>query len=153
MHRRLFASALATAATVLIFGALSVVPAMAQSGNGGGGQSCLPSQMATGTGTHGTAWALKAMYVHNPAGAVVIGEAFEISTPVAGQVWTVTLADNGTAFSSANLTSTATGVREVQMTPYPGGTSHVTAHAVNQQTSEVIDGAVTLPPAPACGGH
>jgi hypothetical protein len=155
MYKRLFASALATAATVLVFGSLSVVPAMAHSGSGVvASQACLPPPAATGTGTLGTPWVLKAMYDRNAAGSVVIGVEFEISTAVAGQVWAVTFADNGTAFFSGNVTSTATGLREVLMTPYPGGTSHLTVHAVNQQTGEVIDGAVTLPPAPAtCGGH
>lgn len=157
MHKRLFASALATAASVLVFGSLSVVPAMAHVRDGSGvvaSQACLPPPAATGTGTLGTPWLLKAMYDRNAASAVVIGVEFEINTAVAGQVWAVTFADNGTAFFSSNVTSTATGVREVLMTPYPGGTSHVTVHAVNQQTGEVIDGAVTLPPAPAtCGGH
>jgi hypothetical protein len=157
MHKRLLASALATAATVLVFGSLSVAPAMAQGGSGSGSvaaQPCLPPPVATGTGTHGTPWVLKAMYDRNAAGAVVIGVEFEINTAAAGQVWAVTFADNGTAFFSGNVTSTATGVQEVLTTLYPGGTSHLTVHAVNQQTGEVIDGAVTLPPAPAtCGGH
>jgi hypothetical protein len=94
------------------------------------------------------------MYVDNSVGAVVVGEEFEINTQVAGQVWAVTFTDNGTAFFSADVTSTAAGVREVQMTPYAGGVSHMTAHAVNQQTGEVVDGTVSLPTAPAtCGGH
>jgi hypothetical protein len=93
------------------------------------------------------------MYDDNSAGAVVIGEEFEINTNVAGQAWAITFADNGTAFFSGNVTSTGTGVREVQMTLYPGGTSHMTAHAVNQQTGEVVDGGVTLPVAPPGCGH
>jgi hypothetical protein len=152
MHKRFFASAFATAATVVAIGALSVAPAMAQGGAGAGtGLPCQPAVTASGTGTLGTPWALRAMYDGNAAGAVVIGEEFEINTGVAGQVWALTFAVNGTAFFAADVTSTATGVREVQMTPYHGGPSHVTAHAVNEQTGEVIDGTVNLPAEPVCG--
>jgi hypothetical protein len=93
------------------------------------------------------------MYDDNSAGAVVVGEEFEINTQVAGQVWAVTFTDNGTAFFSGNVTSATTGVREVQMNLYQGGASHMTAHAVNQQTGEVVDGAVNLPVAPSTCGN
>ena len=42
--------------------------------------------------------------------------------------------------------ATATGIREVAMTANQGGTQHMTAHAVDQVTGEVVDGAVDLPP-------
>jgi hypothetical protein len=157
LRKRLFASALATAATVLVFGGLSVAPAMAQGGGGGGGggggRPGGPSVSTSGHGTDGTPWTLKSMYDDNSAGAVVVGEEFEINTQVAGQVWAVTFTDNGTAFFTGNVTSTATGVREVQMNLYHGGTSHMAAHAVNRQTGEVVDGSVDLPVAPAACGH
>jgi hypothetical protein len=153
MRKRVFASALATAATVLVFGSLSVAPAMADGGGGGGGRPCGPAATANGTGSQGSPWTLKSMYDDNSAGAVVVGEEFEINTQVAGQVWAVTFTRNGTAFFNGDVTSTTAGVREVQMTLYTGGTSHMTAHAVNQQTGEVVDGAVDLPVAPAGCGH
>ena len=156
MRKRIFASVFATAATALIAGSLSAVPAMAQGGGGGGGgggRPCGPAQSASGTGTLGTPWTLKSMYDDNTAGAVVVGEEFEINTQVAGQVWAVTFTDNGTAFFSGNVTSTTAGVRVVEMNLYHGGTSHMTAHAVNKQNGEVVDGAVNLPVAPAACGN
>jgi hypothetical protein len=149
MHKRFLVSAFAITATALAIGSLSAVPAMAQ--GAGGGQPCSPGAIASGNGTQGTPWALKSMYARNAAGAVTVAEEFQVSTSVAGQVWAVTFAVNGTAFFTADVTSAASGVREAQMTPYHGGASHVTAHAVNEQTGEVADGAVDLPAAPACG--
>lgn len=158
MHKRFFAFALAAGAAALMAGSLlSVTPAMADGGGGGGGgggRPCGPGVSAVGTGTQGTPWTLKSMYDDNAAGQVVVGEEFEINTQVAGQVWAVTFTDNGTAFFTGNVTSTTAGVREVQMNLYHGGTSHMAAHAVNQQTGEVVNGAVDLPVAPVrCGGH
>jgi hypothetical protein len=154
MRKRYVASTLGAAAAVLLFSWLPAAPAMAQGGGGGGGggRPCGSASTASGTCSQGSTFTLKSMYDDNAAGAVVIGEEFEINTQDAGQVWAVTFSDNGTAFFSGNVTSTAAGIREVQMTPYHGGTSHMTAHAVSQQTGEVVDGSVNLPAAPArCG--
>lgn len=153
MRKLLIGPALIAAAAAVAFSSLAASPAMAKDGGGGGGgRPCGPSHQTNGTGTLGTGWTLKSMYDDNTAGAVVIGEEFEINTNVAGQVWAVTFSDNGTSFFTANDTSTAAGVREQEMTLYHGGTSHMAAHAVNQQTGEVIDGSVDLPVAPpACG--
>jgi hypothetical protein len=154
MRKRLLVSIPVAAATVL---ALAAGPAMAKDGVGGsvgGGRPCGAAGLDVGVGTLGSPFTLKSMYDDNAAGAVVIGEEFEINTQPAGQVWTVTFSYNGTPFFSGNVTSDAAGIRVVEMTPYLGGTSHMAAHAVSQQTGEVVDGAVTLPPAPAaCGGH
>ena len=60
---------------------------------------------------------------------------------------------NGTVFFTGNDVATATGIREVHPTANQPGTQHLTAHAVNQVTGEVIDGAVDVPPAPAPCGH
>jgi hypothetical protein len=148
MHKRFLTSAFAATATVLAVGSLSAVPAMAQ--GAAGAQPCISSAVASGTGTLGSPWALKSMYLGAPGGSVTVVEEFEISAPAAGQVWAVTFAVNGAAFFTGDVTSTTTGVAEVQRTPYHGGPSHVSAHAVNQQTGEVADGAVDLPAAPAC---
>jgi hypothetical protein len=152
MRKRLTGSAVAVAGAMLVLGSLAT-PAMAKGGGGGGGggRPCGPAQNTSGSGTLGSPWTLKSMYDDNTAGQVVIGEEFEINTP-AGQVWTVTYSDNGTPFFSGNFTATATGVRVQEMTLYHGGTSHMAAHAVDQQTGEVIDGAVDLPVAPAACG-
>jgi hypothetical protein len=156
MRKRLIASAFAAAATVLAFGSLAAGPAMASGGSGGSGGSgrpCGPASSTSGTGTLGSTFTLKSMYDDDGATpGVIIGEEFEISTP-AGQVWAVTLSDNGKAFFSGNATSSATGIRVQQATPYPGGTSDMAAHAVSQQTGEVVNGSVGLPVAPAACGN
>jgi hypothetical protein len=49
--------------------------------------------------------------------------------------------------------STVTGIRELHPTAnIPGTIQHMTAHAVNHTTGEVIDAAVDDAPVPACGG-
>jgi hypothetical protein len=153
MRKRLIGPALIAVGAALAVSSLAVSPAMAQGGGGGGGggRPCGPPQSTSGHGSLGTPWTLKSMYDDNAAGAVVIGEEFEINTP-AGQVWTVTYSDNGTAFFSASETAVTGGVRVVEMTLYHGGTSLMAAHAVNQKTGEVIDGSVLLPVAPAACG-
>jgi hypothetical protein len=156
MRKRLFASVPVAAATALALGALMAGPAMAQGGGGGGGggggRPCGPSHSTSGQGSLGSGFTLKSMYDDN-AGAVVVGEEFEIAVP-AGQVWTVTFSDNGTVFFSGDVTSDAAGVRVVEMTAYHGGTSHMAAHALSKQSGETVDGAVDLPVAPAtCTGH
>jgi hypothetical protein len=157
MRKRLIGSGVALAGAMLALASLAT-PAMAKGGGdgggggGGGGRPCGPSQSTAGNGTLGTAWTLKSMYDDNTAGQVVIGEEFEINNTPVGQVWTVTYSDNGTPFFTGDFTATATGVRVVEMTLYHGGTSHMAAHAVDQQTGEVIDGSVNLPVAPAACG-
>lgn len=150
MRQRLLAFfAVAAASAAVLLGVQSGAPAAAQ------GRPCGPPSMTTGTGTLGSPFTLKSMYDDDgPGGIVVVGEEFEINTQAAGQVWTVTFTYNGTVFFNADSTSTAAGIREVHPTPYKGGTSHMTAHAVSKVTGEVVDGFVDLPVAPArCGGH
>ncbi len=101
---------------------------------------------ASGTGTLGSPWTLKSMH-DDLNGAQIVGEEFEIF-PVngVGQTWRITFADNGVVFFTGTDVATATGIREVHSTANQAGTQHMTAHAVNQNTGEVIDGAVDLPP-------
>ena len=100
----------------------------------------------TGVGTLGSPFSLKSMHDDNN-GMQVVGEEFEI-TPSngVGQTWSITFADNGTVFVQTTQVATATGIREVAMTANQAGTQHMTAHAVDQVTGEVVDGAVDLPP-------
>jgi hypothetical protein len=101
---------------------------------------------ASGTGTLGSPWTLKSMH-DDLNGAQIVGEEFEIF-PVngVGQTWTITFADNGVVFFTGTDVATATGIREVHSTANQPGTQHMTAHAVNQNTGEMVDGAVDLPP-------
>jgi hypothetical protein len=116
------------------------------------GRRCGAPVSTQGVGTKGTAWTLKSMYDDDGPvpGALVVGEEFEINTQGAGQHWAVTFSANGTVFfNNPNDISTATGIREVHMTSAVHNTlQHMNAHAVRQDTGEVIDGTVILPPAP-----
>jgi hypothetical protein len=96
----------------------------------------------TGNGTLGSPFKLKSMHDDNN-----VGEEFEITPGAAGvgQTWSITFADNGLVFLQATQTATSTGIRETAMTPNQAGTQHMTAHAVNQVTGEVVDAAVDLP--------
>jgi hypothetical protein len=69
----------------------------------------------------------------------------------AGQVWQVTFADNGAIFFDQPSTATAAGIREVHAAPNQPGTQHMTVHATNSLTGELIDAFVDVPPAPNCG--
>jgi hypothetical protein len=119
-------------------------------GGGGGGRPCGQPVSTSGTGTDGTTWTLKSMYDDDGPG-LVAGEEFEINTEGAGQHWTVVLSDNGTAFFTNNDdVSTATGINETHPNHVVHGTTEVmSAHAVSHETGEVIDGTVTLAPAPS----
>jgi hypothetical protein len=149
MRMRILAVALAAGAvalttTVITGTAATAVPAK---------RPCGPAVMTSGTGTLGTGWTLKSQYDDdgpNPGG-LVAGEEFQINTEGAGQHWTVVLSDNGTAFFTNNDdVSTATGINETHPNPTFHHTNNVmSAHAVRHDTGEVIDGSVTLPPAPA----
>jgi hypothetical protein len=118
------------------------------------GRRCGPASSTNGVGSLGTLWTLKSMHDDDgPGGTFVVGEEFEINTQIAGQVWSITFADNGLVFFTADDVSTATGIREVHPTAnQPGTNQHMTAHAVNRTTGEVIDGAVDVAPVAACGG-
>jgi hypothetical protein len=104
-------------------------------------------------GSSGSPWTLKSKHDDDgPGGSLVEGEEFEINVP-AGQVWSVTFADNGVVFFDALSTAAAGGIREVHAAPNQPGNQHMSVHAVSRSTGEVIDGAVDVPPAPArCGG-
>ena len=106
-----------------------------------------PAVTNSGTGTLGSAWKLKSM--HDDAnGAQIVGEEFEIA-PVGGgvgQTWTITFADNGVVFFTGTQVATATGIRVVESTANQPGIQHMTAYAVDQDTGEVVDGSVDLPP-------
>ncbi|MEV6603166.1 hypothetical protein [Kutzneria sp. NPDC051319] len=118
------------------------------------GRPCGPGVMASGVGSLGTPWTLKSKHDDDgPGGIFVVGEEFEINTRVVGEVWTITFADNGKVFFTGTDVATATGIRELHPTPnQPGVTQHMTVHAVDQATGEVIDGSVDVAPVPACGG-
>jgi hypothetical protein len=115
---------------------------------------CGPTFEADGHGTLGTTWTLKSKHDDDgPGGSFVVGEEFEIHTNVAGQLWTITFADNGNVFFTGDDVSTVTGIRELHPTAnIPGTNQHMTAHAVNHTTGEVIDAEVVDTPVPACGG-
>ena len=113
------------------------------SGGGGGGRKLGPAVSTSGTGTLGSPWTLKSQHDDDGPGPVV-GEEFEIKTP-AGHVWTVTLADNGTPFFSQDVTADATGLKAMSKTADLGIDQHMSAHAVDKATGEVVDGAVDLP--------
>lgn len=127
----------AATATLSLIGA----PGAWASGRAGG-----PAVTNSGHGTLGSPWKLKSMH-DDLNGKQIVGEEFEI-TPVngVGQTWTITFADNGLVFFTGTQVATTTGIREVQSTANQPGTQHMTAHAVNQTTGEVVDGAVDLPP-------
>src|SRR5947207_11050816 len=100
-----------------------VPPAEAQSGK----RPCGPPVSTSGVGTGGTAWTLKSMHDDDgPGGTLVVGEEFEINTQLAGQLWTIAFADNGTVFFTGDDVSTTTGVREVHAAPNQAGTQHMT---------------------------
>lgn len=115
---------------------------------------CGPTSEADGHGTLGTGWTLKSKHDDDgPGGSFVVGEEFEIHTNVAGQVWAITFEDNGQQFFTGRPVSTVNGIREQHPTAnHPGTNQHMTAHAVNETTAEVIDAAVDVAPVPACGG-
>lgn len=145
MRMRVLAVVLAAGAVALTTSAVTGTAADAK------GRPCGQPVMTQGQGTPG--WTLKSQYDDdgtNPGG-LVAGEEFQINTEGAGQHWTVVLSDNGTAFFTNNDdVSTATGINET----HPNPTFHhinnvMSAHAVRQDTGEVIDASVTLPPAPA----
>jgi hypothetical protein len=141
---RILAVALAAGAVALATTAITDTAASAK------GRPYGQPVMTSGVGSQGTGWTLKSMYDDDGPG-LVAGEEFEINTEGAGQVWTVVLSDNGQAFfTNDNDISTATGINET----HPNHVVHhpvevMGAHAVNHATGEVIDGSVTLQPAPA----
>ena len=138
------------AAVAVLVGALAVTT----SGAANASRRCGPPSTANGVGSLGTPWTLKSMHDDDgPGGTFVVGEEFEINTQVVGQTWTITFADNGKVFFTGTDVSTATGIREVHPTAnQPGTNQHMTVHAVNAATGEVIDGAVDVAPVPRCGG-
>jgi hypothetical protein len=144
MRVRILAVALAASALTLAAGAVAGEAANAK------GRPCGPPVSTKGVGSAGTSWTLKSMYDDNGPG-LVVGEEFQIETQDAGQHWTVVLSDNGKAFFTNNDdVSTASGINETHANPAVHHTVEVmTAHAVRHDTGEVIDGTVTLPPAPA----
>jgi hypothetical protein len=123
-------------------------------GNGGGGRPCGTATATSGAGTLGSTFTLKSMYDDDGAvPGVVVGEEFEINTEAVGQHWTVQLADNGVIFLNQNEISDVAGIKGMSMTPAQPGSQVMTAHAVNTDDGEVVDGTVTLAPPPARCGH
>ncbi|HEX3589054.1 MAG TPA: hypothetical protein VHV74_05425 [Pseudonocardiaceae bacterium] len=123
-------------------------------GNGGGGRPCGTASATSGHGTLGSPFTLKSMYDDDGAvPGVVVGEEFEVDTPVVGQQWTIDLADNGMVFFHTLVTSDVTGIKGMSMTQAQPGGQVMTAHAVNTVTGETVDGTVTLGPPPAGCGH
>lgn len=142
MRKRILAVVLAAGVMALTTSAVTANAASAR-------RPCGPPVMTSGNGSLGTAWTLKSQYDDDGPG-LVAGEEFQIETQGAGQHWTVVLSDNGTPFFTNNDdVSTASGINET----HPNHTVHhinnvMSAHAVRHETGEVIDGSVTLPPAP-----
>jgi hypothetical protein len=116
-------------------------------------QVCRPSPTYSGVGTLGTPWVVKGVADANgPGSTPVVGEEFEINTRVTDQAWSITFADDGVVFFTADDSSTVAGIREVRSTAeQPGTLQRLTVHAVNDTTGEVIDGAVDVPSAVGCG--
>lgn len=145
MRIRILAVVLAVGATALATSATTANAAPAK-------RPCGQPVMTSGVGSLGTGWTLKSQYDDNGPG-LVAGEEFQINTEGAGQHWTVVLSDNGKAFFTNNDdVSTPTGINETHPNPTVHHINNVmSAHAVRHDTGEVIDGSVTLPPAPpAC---
>jgi hypothetical protein len=132
----------AATATLSLIGSTAAF-AQGGDGGGGGGRRLGPAVSTSGTGTLGSPWTLKSQHDDDGPGPVV-GEEFQINTP-AGHVWTVTLADNGTPFFSQDVTADATGLLAMSKTADLGIDQHMSAHAVDKATGEVVDGAVDLP--------
>jgi hypothetical protein len=132
-----------TATAAVALSMLAAPAAFAQGGGGGGGRKLGPAVSTSGTGTLGSPWTLKSQHDDDGPG-LVAGEEFEINTP-AGHVWTVTLADNGKPFFSQDVTADATGLKAMSKAADTGTDQHMTAHAVDKATGEVVDGAVDLP--------
>lgn len=138
------------AATALLTTGLATAAATTASAE----RPCGPAVSTNGAGTLGTIFKLKSMHDDDgPGGTLVVGEEFEIATRVPGQVWTVTFADNGSTFFTADDVAPPTGIREVHPNPDHGGSHHMSAHALNHTTGETIDAAVDVPPAPPRCGH
>jgi hypothetical protein len=158
MRLRILGSGLAIGAAALATTVLAGPNAYAShggggGGGGGGGRPCGTATATSGHGTLGSAFTLKSMYDDDGAVAgVVVGEEFEINTQAVGQHWTVQLADNGVVFFNQNEISDPTGIKGMSMTPAQPGNQVMTAHAVNNDNGEIVDGTVTLAPPPArCG--
>lgn len=114
---------------------------------------CSPGVTSVGTGTLGTPWILKAQF-DNDGAQPVVGVEFEINTRQAGQPWNIQLADNGFVFFDKTVTSGATGVTAMGMTPIQPGTDQaLTANAVDLNDGEHINAQVILPgpPPSRCG--
>lgn len=156
MRLRILGSGLAIVAAAVATTVLAG-PANASHGGGGGsgsGRPCGTATATSGVGTLGSAFTLKSMYDDDGAvPGVVVGEEFEINTEAVGQHWTVQLADNGLVFLNQDLVSTTTGIKAMSMTPAQPGDQVMTAHAVNTDDGETVDGTVTLDPPPAGCGH
>jgi hypothetical protein len=158
MRLRILGSGLAIAAAAIATTVVAGPDAYASHGGGdggGGGRPCGTATATSGVGTLGSAFTLKSMYDDDDDGAapgVVVGEEFEIDTAAVGQQWTVQLADNGVVFLDQTETSDAAGIKGMSMTPAQPGNQVMTAHAVNTDNGEIVDGTVTLNPPPArCG--
>jgi hypothetical protein len=138
------AAALLAASAAAVLTLAAGPAAFAKDGGGGGGRPGGPPVTAAGTGSLGSAWTLKSMH-DDAAGAQIVGEEFEINGN-AGDTWAVTFADNGTTFFTGNEVATSAGITVNSSTANLAGDQTMTAHAVNQQTGEVVNGSVTLPP-------
>lgn len=115
---------------------------------------CGPTYEQDSAGSLGTSFTLKSKHDDDgPGGSFVVGEEFEIHTTVAGQVWSITFADNGKVFFTGDDVSTTTGIREQHATAnQPGVTQIMTADALNHATGETIHGSLAVLPVPGCGG-
>lgn len=146
---QILALAAATGAAALTVGVIAAPAANAS------GRPCGSAVATSGMGSLGTPFTLKSMYDDDGAtpGAVVVGEEFEINTEAVGQTWQLTFSDNGIVFFTGTDVSTATGIREVRMTPAQPGTQTMKAIAINQADGETIMATVTLPTVPPKCGH
>lgn len=128
------------AATVSL--SLLAAPAALASGGSGSGRKLGPAVNTSGTGSLGSTWTLKSQHDDDGPG-LVAGEEFEINTPE-GHIWAVTFADNNVTFFNQDVTATATGLKAMAKAAEQGA-DHMSVHAVDESTHEVIDGSVDLP--------
>jgi hypothetical protein len=136
--------------TVLLAGAVGVALSAAGTPGAWASHGKKVEASTSGVGTLNSPWTLKSA-LDDANGVLTVGEEFEINTSAntppdaVGQPWTVTFAQNGQVFLTDTQSTAATGIREAKMTPRQTEPLHMSVHAVNLVTGEVIDGAVDLP--------
>jgi hypothetical protein len=126
---------LALGASLIIPTALAT-PAMAKDGHGSGGGGSAVTARGTCPGADG--WKLKAK--HDDSRLEV---EFEVDTDVAGQVWNISLTDNGSSIFKGART---TGLNGLEVEVHPADRSGADLiHAVATRGTHVCAGSVALP--------